>query len=436
MKTILRFQLVAVIAGLALLAGCSGEAPAKEPEVTVQVAPVQKTRLQQTVTADAVLFPLQQSALVPKISAPVKAFYVNRGNPVHEGQLVATLENKDLAAATQDTQGAYQQAEAAYATTTTADLPQELQKAQLDFNAAKTALEAQEKVYSSREQLFKEGAMPRKELDQSAVDLTNARNAFDLAQRHLEAMQAVGKQQTIKSATGQLQSAKGKYLGAEAQLSYSEIRSPIDGVVTDRPLYPGEMATAGTPLMTIMNLSQVIARAHIPQPEAALLKKGDEATITAPGLDTPVEGKVTVVSPALDPNSTTVEVWVQANNPAGQLKPGTTVQLSMIAKTIPDAVVIPSAALLTAPEGGTTVITVGNDGRAHQKEVKAGVKQGDQVQIVEGLQPGEKVVSSGAYGLPDNTKVKVETAQAAEGGAEADKDKADKDKKGQDADEK
>src|SRR5438067_10191260 len=257
---------------LTLLAGCSREPAEKEPTVSVQVAPVKKTTLQDTVTADAVLFPLQQSALVPKISAPVRTFYVKRGSPVHKDQLLAILENKDLAAATQENKGAYDQAEAAYVTTTGADLPQELQKAQLDYNAAKTALEVQEKVYASRQELFEEGAMPRKELDQSAVDVTNARNAFEMAQRHLEAMQAIGKQQTIKSATGQLESAKGKFLGAQAQLSYSEIRSPINGVVTDRPLYPGEMASAGTPLITLMDISQIIARAHIPQPEAALLK--------------------------------------------------------------------------------------------------------------------------------------------------------------------
>ena len=79
-----------------------------------------------------------------------------------------------------------------------------------------------------------------------------------------------------------MQSAKGKYLGAEAQLSYSEIRSPINGVVTDRPLYPGEMAAAGTPLLTVMDTTSVVARAHIPQEQAALLKVGDKATVVIP----------------------------------------------------------------------------------------------------------------------------------------------------------
>jgi HlyD family secretion protein len=204
-----------------------------------------------------------------------------------------------------------------------------------------------------------------------------------------------------------LESAKGKYMGAEAQMSYSQIRSPIDGVVTDRPLYPGEMAAAGTPIVTVMDISQVIAKAHIPQPEAALLKVGDKATITVPGQTDPVDARVTVVSPALDPNSTTVEIWVQAKNPDQRLKPGTSVQVSMVAQTIADAVVIPAAALLTGQEGTTSVMLVGADNRAHQKTVSVGIRQGDQFQITEGLQPGDRVIASGAYGLPDNTQVTV-----------------------------
>src|SRR6266404_5091971 len=134
---------------------------------------------------------------------------------------------------------------------TCSTLPEEIQKAQGDAQAAKVTLEAQQKLYDSREDLYKQGALPRKDLDQAAVALTQAKNQYELAQRHLDALMAVSKQQELKAAAGQLQSAKGKYLGAAAQLSYSEIRSPINGVVTDRPLYPGEMAAAGTPLITV-----------------------------------------------------------------------------------------------------------------------------------------------------------------------------------------
>ncbi len=402
---------------LLLTIACSSEKK-EEPEVTVQVAPVEKTTIEHTVTAQAILFPKQQAAIVPKISAPVQKFLVNRGSRVRQGQLLAVLENRDLAAAVQDTKGTYDQQQASYETTTGASLPEEIQKAEADLQQAQQALDAQEKVFQSRQQLFEQGALPRKELDQSRVDVTAARNQYAIAKQHLDKLMAIGKQQELKAAAGQLESAKGKYLGAEAQLSYSEIRSPIQGVITDRPLYPGEMAAAGTPLLTVMDLSSVIAKAHIPQSEASALKLGDKGTITVPGIEGPIEGKVTVVSPALDANSTTVEVWVEAKNPKQELKPGTSVALSITAQTIKDALVVPATSVLTAPDGTSTLLLAGSDGRAHQKKVSLGIRNGDDVQILEGVTESDKVVSNGAYGLPDNTKIKVQAAESPAEGAD------------------
>jgi len=393
---------------LSLNSACSGDKADKEPTVSVQVAAVEKTTIERVIKTEAVLFPRQQAAIVSKISAPVQKFLIKRGSPVRKGQLLAVLENRDLSAAAQENQGAFSQAQATYETTTAAGLPEEMQKAEADEQQAKKTLDAQERIYQSRQQLYEEGALPRKELDQSGVEIVQARNQYAIAKRHLDTLQAIGKQQELKAAAGQLESAKGKYLGAEAQLSYSEIRSPIDGVVTDRPLYPGEMAAAGTAIVTVMDISAVIAKAHIPQADAALLKVGDKGTITVPGLDNPVEGKVTVVSPALDPNSTTVEVWLEAKNAKQQLKPGSSVQLSLTAKTVSDALVIPAGAVITAGDGSTVVMIAGSDGKAHQKAVKLGIRQDDDVQILDGIAESDKVVTTGAYGLPDNTKIKVE----------------------------
>ncbi len=396
-------------AAIMLTGACSSDKGSKEPTVSVQVAPVEKTTIQHVIRAQAILFPRQQAAIVPKISAPVQKFLVKRGSAVREGELLAVLENRDLSAAAQDTKGAYDQAQATYETTTGASLPEEIRKAEAEAQQAQQTLDAQQKVYESRQQLFDQGALPRKELDQSRVDFTQARNQSEIAKKHLEALMAIGKQQELKAAAGQLESAKGKYLGAQAQLSYSEIRSPINGFITDRPLYPGEMASAGTPLLTVMDISSVIAKAHIPQDDAAALKPGDKGTMTVPGIDEPIEGKVTIVSPALDPNSTTVEVWFEAKNPKHELKPGTSVQVSLTAQTVSDALVVPVSSLITAADGTTTVMVAGSDGRAHQKPVKLGIRNGDDVQIVDGVAASDKVVSNGAYGLPDNTKITIAT---------------------------
>lgn len=398
------------LATVALCGGCSKKEAEKEPVVAVQTAIAQKTSLQQEVTAEAVLFPKNQAAISAKVSAPVRTFLVNRGARVHKGQLLAILENRDISAAVTENKGALEQAEAAYETTTRASLPEDLHKAELDAKSARESLDAQQKLYASRRELFNQGALPRKDLDQSAVALVQARGQSALADQHLASMHAVGQQQTARSAAGQLASAQGKYQGAAAQLSYSEIRSPIDGVVTDRPTFPGETSPQGTPILTVMDTSSVVARAHIPQEQAALLKVGDAATITTPdGENTPA--KVTLVSPALDPGSTTVEVWIEAANKSGTLRPGSTVHVRMVARTIQDAITVPASSLLKTPEGETTVMVVAGDNRAHQTQVELGARNGDVVQILKGISSGQTVVTVGAYGLPDNTQVKPVVAE-------------------------
>jgi RND family efflux transporter MFP subunit len=394
--------------------GCSKKEETQEPVVTVQVATAERGKIEQVISTQAVLFPKDQAAITPKISAPVRSFYVNRGSVVHRGQPLATLENRDLAAAEIDNKGTFEQAQAAYGIATSSALPEEWQKAEYDLKAAKEGYDAQQKVYESRKTLFEQGALPRKDFDQSAVAIIQAKATYEIALKHLTALEAAGRKDQLKAAKGQLTSAEGKYAGASAQLSYSEIKSPIDGVVTERPLYPGETAAAGTPLLVIMDTSSVIARAHIPQSDAVLLKPGDTASIAAPG-DIHVDGKVTLVSPALDPNSTTVEVWIAAPNPDSRLRPGTTVNVQMVAKTLNDAIVIPAAALLKTPEGANTVMVLGSDEKAHQTSVEPGIRAGDRLQIAKGLSGGEKVIATGAFGLPDNTKVKIaEPARASE----------------------
>src|SRR5260370_6654946 len=397
-----------------LAIGCGKGEKEEGPVVTVQGVPAQNGEISRVVSAEAVIFPIAQSAITPKISAPVKRFLVTRGQKVHKGQLLAELENRDLSAAAMDNQGAYAQAQAAYETNVGATLPEDIQKAELDVQTAQQGMDAQQKLYASREDLFKQEALPRKDLDQAAVALAQARSQYNIAKKHLDSLNAIGKQQALKAAGGQPAPAKGKLMGAQGPLHHSQNRSPIDGYITDRPLYPGEMAAANTPLLTVMDLSQIIAKAHVPQGDAILLRKGDKARIALAGLDKEIDGTVTLVSPALDPNSTTVEIWWQAANPGQQLRPGMTAQLSITTKTVRDAVVIPASALLNASGDGAQVMVIDGQSVAQSRDVKTGIQTAEEVEIVSGLKPGEQLVSQGAYDLPGNTKAKIEKSSPAD----------------------
>ncbi len=400
-----------VLLGLCIAsAGCSrGESPEAETAVPVQVAEARHATVVRTVVADGILFPLTQSAVMPKISAPVREFRVNRGDHVRKGQLLAILENRDLAAAAVENKGLYKQAEAVYETTTAASLPEEVEKARLDVASARQALDAAQKLYESRQELYREGAVARRLVDEANVSFVQAKSQYDISSRHLEALQKVGRQAQVNNAEGQLEAAKGRYQGAEAQLQYSEITSPIDGVVADRPLYAGEMASPGSPLLTIIDITRVIARTNVPTAQLKYLAVGNPATISSPdGLSYPA--KVTVLSPAVDPNSTTAEVWVATDNAKEHLKPGETVHVTIVTEKIEDATVIPTSALLPSKEGTDVVMVVDAGLRAHERKIRVGIREGDRVQVLEGLQTGEKVITVGGLGLEENAQVLIQAA--------------------------
>jgi HlyD family secretion protein len=408
-RPLLRRRVLALLAVSAsiLMAGCGGkEAPEPEPLVTVQAVRVERAEIQHQVSSEAVLYPLHQATIVPKISAPIRKFYVERGARVHAGQLLAVLENKDLAGAAASAKGSYEQAQANYESTSAANLPEQITQAKGNVESAKAAFAAAQKLYHNSQKLYEQGALAGKQLDQARVGLVQAQAQLQSAEQQLEKLQSVGLQAQLKAAQGQMDAAKGAYENATAQLAYSEIRSPIDGVVTDRPLFPGDMATTSTPLLTVMNLSDVVARARVPAAGAAALKVGDQAEISSPDGSKRVAGKVTVVSPAVDPDSTTVQVWVQARNPGGDLKPGSTVTVTVSAKKVPDALVIPREALLNDPDVGPYVMLIDSASVARQTKVETGIEQDGKVQITRGVKAGDLIVGQGAYALPDGTKVK------------------------------
>lgn len=402
---------------LAFLPGCKKDAP-PQVEVTVQAAHPELGPIAEQIEADAILTPVAQAAIVPKISAPVKKFFVQRGEKVRAGELLATLENADLQAAMMDNKGSLEAAQAAYATTTKVQVPADMQKAESDLAQAKANLELSQSIVKSRKQLFAEGAIPGRDLDTAEAALVQSQATYDAAVKHLEALRAVSRATTLKAAQGQLTSAEGKYNGAEALVDFSEIHSPIDGVVTDRPLFAGETPAAGTPLITVMDTSALIAKTHIGASVAQEMKVGDPATVQVPGVDAPVQAKVSMISPALDPGSTTIEVWLKIDNRDGALKAGTPVKVIVRGKSVEQALQVPTSAIVTADDGTKSVMVVGSDGAAHRKQVTVGIVDGADVQVLSGVSPGDLVITGGAYALDEGTKVKVGPAEASGGGSD------------------
>jgi multidrug efflux pump subunit AcrA (membrane-fusion protein) len=416
-----RVGLVILLA--ALLAGCAKKEKEEEggaPIVTVDVAPVLLKRIDRTIRADGLLYPRQQAAIVPKISAPIKQWYVKRGTRVHAGQLLVELENQDLAGAAAESRAALAQAEATFETTTQATVPEDLQKAELDAKAAEDAANAQQAVFDSRQRLLREGAIAQKDVNDARVALSQARAQSETARKRLENLRSFAKEQTLRAAAAQRDAARGRNESAQAQYSYSRITSPIDGVVTDLPFFPGETGPAGAAVVTVMDTSRVIARTHVSQADAAQLAVGNNANIIGDN-GVPVSAKVTQVSPALDPGNTTIEIWVEADNKDGKLRPGSSARVEVIAKTVPDALVIPQTAVLTSPQGATYAVLIDKDNKPHLRKIAVGIRDAGKAQVTDGLGSGDRVATTGAYELfklepevLEKTKVQIAPAKEEE----------------------
>jgi RND family efflux transporter MFP subunit len=159
-----------------------------------------------------------------------------------------------------------------------------------------------------------------------------------------------------------------------------------------------------------MDTSALIARTHLAQNLAQQMKVGDQASVRVPGVANPVSARVSLISPALDPGSTTVEVWLRVENKTGALKVGTPVKVVITGRSVAQAWKIPTSALLTTQDGSRSVMVVGADGAAHRKPVMLGIQDDGDVQVTGGLAPTDEVITVGSYGLDEGTKVKVGAA--------------------------
>ena len=393
---------------LCLTSGCRKKAEeAPEVSVTVQAAHPTNAPISEEIAADAILAPLAQAAISPRISAPIRAEYVQRGAHVRRGQLLLVLEDRDLRGSALDSRGAFAAAQANYTAATNATIPEEVKKAQLDAAQLRTALEVAHRTAAERQRLYKEGALSGRDADAAVAAEAQASAAYETARQHAESVAQTTRVTDKETAQGQLTSAEGRLQNAEAQVSYANLRSPIDGVVTDRPLFPGETASSGSPVITVMDTSSMLAKLHLAQAAAQELTVGHKAEVTVPGEKEAAEATVSFISPALDPGSTTVEVWLKLPNADGHLKVGTPVHAVILGRTVNDALQLPAAAILPGQESGPAVMVVGADGTARKKTVTIGIRTPETVQILSGLAPEDNVIIEGGYGLDDGTKVSV-----------------------------
>ena len=378
--------------------------------VSVKAEKAEKDSISKEYTAVGTVAPAESSTISASISAQITQMRLLKNQYVRQGEVLAVLASQDLQAQRNEALAALDEAKLNLQTLQKVTIPQNSAQSQKDLADAQANADNARVTYTRRQDLYEKGGLSLKELEASQLAVRNAENALKLSQANAKLNNSAVNPNSQAIAQSKIKQAETRVNTIDVQKNQAEVRAPISGVVTDQFQFDGEFAAQGAKLLTISNVGEVIVKANFSDTVVAGLQQGDAVNVFPPSApDERMTGKVTLISRSADTQNRTVEVWANFANGRGLLRTGDAVQFVVSSKPADDAVIVPLAAVTldatNSDEG--TVMTVDKDNIAHETKVKVGIKQGDKIQITEGLDGGETVVTEGNYALPDGTKVEI-----------------------------
>jgi HlyD family secretion protein len=410
-----RVQIIAAAVLVLIIAGWCwhrrGAAAADETAqaiVSVKLAKVEVGPIAQPLDLVGTITARQEATISPKVSAQIAQMGLLKNRVVHRGDVLAVLESRDLTAQQTEAAAALREAQIGITNTGQGAIP--LTNAQ-DVKAIRDAqgtLDNVRKTYERRKTLFEQGGISKKDLEASQLDVTKAEDDLRLAEKSAALHKGTTNPSDLATAQSKAQQAAGHLAALQAQAGYATIRAPFDGIVGDQFLFQGDFATAGTKMLTVADTSTVIVKAPLSVDASMQVRAGDTATIqpdALPGVT--LQGTVSLVGRAADPQSRAVELWIALPNPGGRLRPNSAARVTVNSGGVSSAVVVPTAAVtLDATNANAgTVMVVDSKSVAHEVKVTTGAHSRERTQITSGLRGGETIVVEGNYGLPDGTKV-------------------------------
>jgi HlyD family secretion protein len=385
--------------------------------VSVRVARAERGEIAAEVSALGTIFPREAATVSPKVNAQIKQMALLKNKPVRAGEPVATLEARDLQAQRAEAAAALEEAQANARLLSGGTIPETTAQDEKALRDARANVANAQATYDRRLALYEKGGISKKDLEASGLALKMAENDLRLAESAARLHQVTTNPGNRALAASRVKQAQDRLAALDAQLSYTVIRAPFAGIVTEQFQYEGEYATAGAKMFAVADVSEMIVKAAFPDTVAAQLKVGDEAKVLPEGLPgEELAASISLVSRASDPQNRTVEVWVNLKNEGGRLRADGAAKLVVATNAESDAVIVPASAVTldatNADEG--TVMVVDGESVAHETKVKVGIRAGDRVQIISGLQGGETVIVEGNYALPDESKVEVSEGETVE----------------------
>ncbi|WP_421656094.1 HlyD family secretion protein [Leptothermofonsia sp. ETS-13] len=400
--------------------------------------PVAMKNVTMRITASGDVVPVKRLNLNPKAAGRLEALYVEQGDRVKQGQIIARMDSSELVAQRDQAQAELARAEANLAMLRSGSRPEAIgqarasvEQAQAEVKAAQTRLDLAGERVRRNQMLSSEGAISRDRLDEVVNEERSARANLEQAKARLNnARQQLNQQQNgyrveeIEQAAAQVQSARARLKEIATRLDDTIIRAPFDGIITQKNATEGDFVTptsfasttsSATSIVTLANDLEILAK--VPEVDIGQIKPGQPVEIRADAYPKQTfRGVVRLVSPEAKEDPTqrgviTFEVRVSITTGKNELRSGMTTDLAFLGEQLNRALMVPSVAIVTN-KGETGVLIPDRNNKPKFQPVTIGPTIGNQTQILEGVQPGDLVFVE----LPEGQKLEDITKGMGKGG--------------------
>jgi multidrug efflux pump subunit AcrA (membrane-fusion protein) len=365
-----------------LVCGCSRTQTAKARgdsanPIDVRLVPVQQETVQRRVQAVGSLYALEESTVSSEVEGRVEKVLADVGDAVAEGQPLVQLVNVEHRIELDRQRAAVRQVRARLGLAADSPTPSDPSKIAFVQRAAADLMEAEQK-FQRAEELSRDKLISQQELDEASARMKSARASYDLALQEVEQLKA------------QLASNEAAAKLAEKKLADTSIRAPFPGAVKERRVSPGEYVRVQSPVAVIVRTDRLRARVEVPEKWAGALKAGVEVEVRVEAYpDETFRGRVERISPAVASQTRTFLVEALLANGNGRLKPGFFIQASLPSTVEEKTLLVPDRAVTY--RYGVYKVFVQKGDRVEEREIKTGNHQGDRLEVLEGLNAGEKV---------------------------------------------
>jgi len=385
------------------------QAAKKAPLVTVEV--VTKGELVRSIDLTAEVVPIETIRISSTVDGPIGFCPWREGDRVGAGQKLIEIERGMYRAEVKVAEAALAVAQAKLDDLKAGTRPEEIDKARQSVREAEQSAEFEQADLKRVVQLVEKGILASEDLEKARVKQVAAEAKLRSARRNLEMLEEGFRRTEIAVQEAAVKEAAANLELAQARLNECVIAAPFAGTITGVFVRKGDMAfmpkaASAAPLLAMADLSSLVVRCAVPEANASEVAPGMKAQVrldALPGKALPTE--VTRVFPQLDGRmrTRTIELVIQDNV---ELAPGMFGRVRLILESIPDAVTVPVQAVIVSPTGAE-VAFVAAEGKAIQRKVQTGIEEGGRVQILSGLNPGEKVIVSGQEKLKDGAEIRL-----------------------------